>query len=389
MKSGRQPEDENKVLYLQFTNPAAYPPLEHSSRILADRGFRVRFLNPGADATAALHFQPYSGVEVRHLRYVSAGWRQKIHYARYTVWSLWHARRWRPSIIYASDVLAAPIALACMLIVRAQVVYHEHDSPSFGRSVSLFCRFCLLCRRLIARRADICILPNRERASLFQADLNTRKPPAVVWNCPRRDEVALTSPATGTSLRLIYHGSIVPARMPLRFLEGLSACPANVELTIVGYETVGARGHVRALKDEAARLGIAKNVQFIPALSRSELLVLCRACHVGLSFFPSDSTDINEKLMVGASNKPFDYMACGLAILVPRINSWVASYVDPGYALACDAWCPGDVAQTIAWCSSNRPTLARMGLAARDRIIEEWNYERMFRPVSQQLHYNR
>ena len=29
------------VLYLQYTSPANYPPLEHSSRILADAGWQV------------------------------------------------------------------------------------------------------------------------------------------------------------------------------------------------------------------------------------------------------------------------------------------------------------------------------------------------------------
>ena len=37
-----------RILYVQFTNPAAYPPLEHSARILADAGWDVMFLGTGA-----------------------------------------------------------------------------------------------------------------------------------------------------------------------------------------------------------------------------------------------------------------------------------------------------------------------------------------------------
>jgi hypothetical protein len=33
-----------KTLYLQYTNPAGYPPLEPSSRILANEGWQVLFL---------------------------------------------------------------------------------------------------------------------------------------------------------------------------------------------------------------------------------------------------------------------------------------------------------------------------------------------------------
>ena len=37
-----------RVVYVQYTNPAAYPPLEHSSRILADAGWQVLF-TPSAE----------------------------------------------------------------------------------------------------------------------------------------------------------------------------------------------------------------------------------------------------------------------------------------------------------------------------------------------------
>ena len=46
--------------------------------------------------------------------------------------------------------------------------------------------------------------------------------------------------------------------------------------------------------------------------------------------------DLNMLHMVAASNKPFDYMACGLPLLVTDLPEWVETFVKPGYALACD-----------------------------------------------------
>ena len=40
--------------------------------------------------------------------------------------------------------------------------------------------------------------------------------------------------------------------------------------------------------------------------------------------------------MVGASNKPFDYMACGLPLLVTDLPEWTSTFVEPGYARACN-----------------------------------------------------
>lgn len=36
-----------RILYVQYTDPAAYPPIEHSSRLLADRGWQVVLLGSG------------------------------------------------------------------------------------------------------------------------------------------------------------------------------------------------------------------------------------------------------------------------------------------------------------------------------------------------------
>ena len=38
--------------------------------------------------------------------------------------------------------------------------------------------------------------------------------------------------------------------------------------------------------------------------------------------------DINLNYMTGASNKPFDYMACGLALLVCDLSDWKQMYVE-------------------------------------------------------------
>jgi hypothetical protein len=45
---------------------------------------------------------------------------------------------------------------------------------------------------------------------------------------------------------------------------------------------------------------------------------------------PKQSEDINMRHMVGASNKPFDYMASGLPLLVTDLPEWAATFVEPG-----------------------------------------------------------
>src|SRR5438105_5208762 len=90
-----------RVVYLQYTNPAGYPPLEHSSRILARQGWEVLFLGTGALGAAVLRFPPHEHITVKMLPFQKAGWRQKAHYLRYCLWIVLWAVRWRPNWVFA------------------------------------------------------------------------------------------------------------------------------------------------------------------------------------------------------------------------------------------------------------------------------------------------
>src|SRR5690348_345276 len=97
-----------RILYVQYTNPGAYPPLEHSSHLLASRGWEVLFLGikiPGEDDLRLLH-DPR--IVVRQLSTSGRGWRQRLHYLLYGLWVAAWTIRWRPAWIYASDAITCP-----------------------------------------------------------------------------------------------------------------------------------------------------------------------------------------------------------------------------------------------------------------------------------------
>jgi glycosyltransferase involved in cell wall biosynthesis len=376
-----------RVLYIQYTNSAAFPPLEHSSRILADAGWQSLFLSISAAGIETLRFTPRESIEVRQMPHCPPGWKQKAHYVRFTLWALWWTMRWRPRWVYASDLLSCPAALLLSFLPGVHVIYHEHDSPASSGG-SLFIRLSLLARRGLARRAEMCVLPNRTRAELFDEEAyksssNGRRQSLVVWNCPSLEE--LSAPRTahgGGDLWVLYHGTIVPPRLPLSVLEALAALPERIKLCVIGYETIGHRGYVSELRETAERLGIGSRVTFPGALpSREELLAWCRKCDVGLAFMPTASDDINMQAMVGASNKPFDYLSCGLALLVSDLPDWRAAYVDTGHGLACDPNDPESIAAALRWFLDHPVEMRAMGESGRRRIAEEWNYESQFAPV--------
>lgn len=378
-----------RALYVQFNNPAALPPLEHSTRILADLGWQVLVLGAGQQSADALRFPPHPNIEVRMLPYCPPGWRQKLHFLRFCLWVFSFALRWRPQWVYASDMMAAPVALALSFVARWKVIYHEHDSPRMGGAgkPSGFIRLVLSARRRLARRAAICIVPNAGRAAALRESTATQRPLLTVWNCPKRSEaeaIKARKPAEGEFV-LFYHGSIVPARMPFTVLQAMQLIPV-LRLRVAGYETIGHPQYVTALQRESERLGVGGRFEYLgPIPQRADLLAACREADVGLALMPEAPQDINEQTMAGASNKPFDYLACGLALLVSDLPDWNQLFVEPGYALACRPSDVGSIATALRKFIADPVGRAELGNRGRQKILAEWNYQTQFQPVLSQM----
>jgi glycosyltransferase involved in cell wall biosynthesis len=414
-----------RILYVQYTNPAGYPPLEHSSRILASEGWKVLFLGTGAQGANILEFPPHPNIEVRKMQFCPAGWRQKLHYFGFGLWTIFGVMRWRPKWIYASDPLSCPVALALSFLPGLRVIYHEHDSPTgekqkaengkqkasesnkvggqgaeiksennfcfllsqFLFSFANFQRLIMCSRKKLACRASLCVLPNEKRVEHFKEQTGTSRPVVCVWNCPRLEEAAVDGQVKSGKFIVFYHGSIVPARLPLAVVGALKHLPDTVILRIAGYETAGHRGYVEAIRAEARRIGVESRIEFLGAFFyRQDLLKRCREADVGLSFMPVESEDLNMSAMVGASNKPFDYLACGLALLVSDLPDWNKMFVEPGFGLGCNPDDSTSIAAALRWFIDHPDETRKIGQKGRERILKEWNYEKQFGPVLQHMH---
>jgi len=370
-----------RIAYIQYANPAAYPPLEHSSRILAERGWDVQFLGGGASGASDIFtFPPHVRIRVKRWRYTTPGWKQKAHYMAFSFWCVWQIWRTSSEWIYASDPLSCPAAWLASFLPRRKVIYHEHDSPC-TTDTTAFMRGVLRTRQLLSRRAAAVLLPNAERARVYAEAVGPCGPILTVWNCPRRGEV--TSGVLVMSVRAIvfYHGSLNALRLPTTVLKALDLVKQECVLQFAGYTTEGHHDFVRMFLNEAARLRLGARVQYMGSLARAELLKVCAKADLGLAFVPSESRDLNMRAMAGASNKPFDYLACGLGLLVTDLPDWQAMFVDTGAARACTPESPESIAHAIDWWMENGPRTEAARERGRQRIRTEWNYETQFEPV--------
>jgi glycosyltransferase involved in cell wall biosynthesis len=324
------------------------------------------------------------------VQYVARGGRRLrrlADYLRYAAHAALACATWRPHWVYVSDTMAAPLGLAATLLPGVRIAYHEHDAP-LARATRAWERWPLAARRRLLRRADVVVVPNAERAARLSEEAGGREV-TTVWNCPRLDEVGPPRKCRAGALRVVYHGSIVPDRLPLAVIDALAAVP-GVELVVAGYETVDSRGYVDRLRARARSLGVGDRLSLAGAVpTRAALLDLCATADVGLALMPVDGADFNMRTMSGASNKAFDYMARGVAPIVSDLPDWRALYVDRGLALATPSLDADGLAEVFRWCAGHRREVAAMGERGRRQILAEWNYDTLFAPVLRQLSADR
>ena len=374
-----------RILYLQYTNPAAYPPLQHSSQILAARGWEICFLGVSGRGSAQMAFPPFPRIKVMQMNWCAPGFRQKLHYLLFAFKAAWKALYWRPDWIYCSDPLSAPLGRLVSHLIKTKIVYHEHDSPDpMKAQETWFSRFCERQRRLLMQSAAAVVVPNQARLEALLKLHPTHGKSFCVWNVPAKSDLPelLTEKQKDQPLRILYHGSIVPDRFPIMMLEALAAAGQHICLRLIGYEVPGMIGYTEILKTEAQRLGISHRFEYLGTIpQRSDLMARCAECDVGLSLLNHRSKDINMRHMVGASNKPFDYLSQGLALIVSRESEWEALYVQEGCAVACELESVEELTQVFQWLADHRPEVAAMGERGRQLIAIRWNYECQFQPL--------
>jgi glycosyltransferase involved in cell wall biosynthesis len=370
---------KNRVLFALYAHPAAYPPVERAAHLLRENGKHVRIVGARGLETDALAGDNLAGLEARYVSRAGTGIVQKFQYAFFLALCAFNLVSFRPRWVYASDSFAAPLGLLAALL-GFRVLYHEHDTPVHD-TPSLFIRLILRARRALLRKANLVVTPNRERSAAASREAAGREV-MTIWNCPRRSEVVQSDrrKPRANRLRVVYHGSIVPGRTPLSLIDAVARV-ADVELDIAGYETIGSRGMVAGLIRRAEELGVADRVHAHPAMPRATLLGHAAECDLGLSLMPVAGADFNERTMAGASNKAFEYLACGLPLLVSESTDLQHLFEAREVALSCDPASPADIARVFEYALANRDELVRMGERGRTLVEREWNYETQFRPV--------
>jgi glycosyltransferase involved in cell wall biosynthesis len=371
--------ENRRVLFVQATNPGAYPPLIHASMLMAEAGWEVTFLSAPIEGNK-LALDPHPRIKVHEVRTRPSHVMGKVDYAVYAAVAARLAVRLRPDVVYASDALGAGPGLLAARLAGATFVYHEHDSPSPLHPI------LVRARRAAARAARLVVFPNEARARIAQKELRFSNDKLhVVWNVPRRTELVASTPTAEPPLIVYYHGNISPETLPESVAFAVKRMAGRVKLRIVGYETANAQGYIRRLVGGNAGAGGVNPIEYIGKVSRAGLVSPGPRAHVGLALMSRQSNNLNMQHLTGASNKPFDYMAAGLALLVSDLPDWTRMFVEPGFARAADPTSADSLLAALEWFLNHGHERQEMAARGKTMIESAWNYETVFAPILKSL----
>jgi glycosyltransferase involved in cell wall biosynthesis len=344
---------------------------------MADAGWDVTFLSAPI-AGQRLDLPSHPRIRVHAVGGRPSHMMSNVDYAIYTAIAAGLALRLRPDVVYASDPLGAGPGLLATRLAAAQLIYHEHDSPQPGMLRPILARL----RAAATRSARLVVFPNYQRASVAQNELNFAADRLhIVWNVPRRAELTASAATAEPPLIVYYHGSISPERLPETLAFAVRRMAGRVRLRIAGYEAPSACGYIRQLVGSDTGAAAGNPVEYIGIVPRADLLTQAARAHVGLALMPCQSNDLNMRFMTGASNKPFDYMAAGLALLVSDLPDWARIFVEPGFARAADPTNIDALCTALEWFVNHPRQRQAMAARARAKIEADWNYDTVFAPI--------
>lgn len=368
-KIGRSPS----ILFLQFYDLQFLPTIVHAVKYWS---------REGASITAVAIKEPRSECpDYADVRYVKVdrlplSFRVPISFAQFMLTAIWLMATKRPQLVHASDLLSCPAALCAMILFRIPVVYQEHDSPM---SLPGLRRMVLTrLRDLLASRAKQVLVPNRGRGEAFRGLVSADRL-FIAPNFPPLPEVLSyqgSISARGEELRIYYHGSINPSRLPLSVIHAIAQSKVPMRLLIAGYDTTPGQRHTQVINQLARSLKVDSKVNFLEYVpSRSSLLAIGATCHVGLSLMPMDSIDVNEMYMAGASQKFYEYLMIGLVPLVSVAPDWVETFRGHDIAIWCDPSDPETIKCALEEIAANPERRSELVRRGQGLLESSWHSE--------------
>ncbi len=373
-----------RIAQVVFGDPHGLPPTLNTARVLARRGWKVDLLGVRWRGQTRMDDALPPEVTVHADQEVGTGLVHVGGYLRFWARAARFAQRERPDWVVAYDCMAAPVGRMMARVAGARFIYHCHDLAR-PEEISRAQRWMRVIPRehAAARAAELVVFPQADRARRFAAEAGLEAQPTLVFNCPPRDwldEPAAEDTQMAEHRRrwphvILYQGGLTRDRGVASLIESLPRWPSAAGLVLIGDPTTA---DVPALKARAEVLGVAQRILW-RWLPYHQLPTIGRTAAIGVLLTPGANFNLSH--LAGASNKVFEYMACGLPVLVPDTAGFRELIETPGHGEICRDSSAAGLADQITALLLDEPRRRTMSSRNREAFLERYNYEHQLTEV--------
>ena len=290
----------------------------------------------------------------------------------------------RPRVAYAWEPHAfAAVIAAGATRLHIPIVYHLHEMPevastSFASLQGWITRYA----RRHTGDASAIVFPEKNRAEQYLKETEDSRPALIVPNCPARNFAPRLPPWSdliGRRLRsseLLYMGTLGESNGSLEAVCALALLGPSTRLTMIGRASSDLCNEILRMAEANA---VTARVSLPGWMPHSALPARAMAASVGLSLHKPVSR--NLEFASSATNKIFEYAACGLPVVMPDRASYREMFANERWAMFADPNDPRSIAAVITELFADPNQYAARCQAARRAFEERYNYERTFAAV--------
>jgi len=374
-----------------YANPDRYPPTYHAALEL-QRDFRVRIVcRANAEAPCVTwpadlrvdRVGPAIPDREKDVQPALLRLREYLSFSRALRRAIAEEK---PALVLAYE----PHALVATFLAGRHrgVVYQRHEiedpEPLNPKSLQSWVRHTAL---RLSRHTDLVVFPEARRAALHQRLTHDARPPLIVPNYPRRE--TFPQPANWPSLlrrrretrQLLYRGALGPDNGITQMIRCLPDIAPDLTLRLCGTVRPAFAEELTALADS---LGVRARVQlsgFIPSYEQ-----LNRETPEALvGFVLRQPVKTNLIFNATATNKLYEYAACGVPTVVPDNPAYREALAGESWVAFADPTDPRSVAAAVTRLLDDEDAYDARSRAARAAFDARFHFESGFAPLRDAL----
>lgn len=379
-----------RVALVVMANPMMYPPTMNGAAILAEQGYTVDIIGVRHETQDC--FPPPRGANLIYHGELRGGLGFRVGFLAFCSYVARRARDCKYDWIFSYNMTGAFPGFLGSRRSGGHWLYHVHDTTMVKHRLGFYGLLKWL-EHTCARRADVVVFPQKQRAAAFVRETGLPREPLLVQNAPRvgwpkveRLDADLLAFKRRCGRVVIYQGGLNWKRGLRQVIESLPRWRCRAGLCLVGSAGLEPRFEQEAFALSES-LGVRDRLLIRKPVPYLELPALTLACDVGLGVMATleQNECFNIRHLAGASNKLAEYLACGLPVIVPDGEDYREFIGRRELGVLVQAENPDSIAQGVDSLLLEGERHARISASARSVFQGELNYDVQFAPIVRRL----